>query len=122
MQGDGEVCGSAIETSVTARVRITLHAASSLPYTVRQPQYTTPSQTEVGEIEREGFHTTMGIGPDLLEAAKLAVSHMIEYMCGIADGAIGKEDAYVLCSVAGDLHACEVVDMPNYAMGFRMPE
>ena len=122
LQGDGEVCGAAIETCVTATVRITLHPASSLPYAVRQPHYTTPPQVEVGELEREGFHTTMGIAPDLLEAAKLALNYMIEYMCGIADGAIEKEDAYMLCSVVGDLHACEVVDMPNYAMGFRMPE
>lgn len=123
LQGDGEVCGSAIETPVKVRVRLNLLPSSSLPYTIRQPQYTTPPELQVHELERDGFHTTMGIAPNYLEAAEMAVRYMIEYMCGVAsEGGIRKEDAYMLCSVVGDLHACEVVDMPNYAVGFRMPE
>jgi acetamidase/formamidase len=51
--------------------------------------------------------------------AKEAVSRMIELL--------GKEynlsamDAYLLCSVAGDLRISEIVDMPNWVVSFYFP-
>ena len=31
-------------------------------------------------------------------------------------------DAYILCSLAGDLKICEVVDTPNWVVGCFMPD
>jgi acetamidase/formamidase len=34
---------------------------------------------------------------------------------------LSPEEAYVLCSVAGDLKISEVVDQPNWIVSFYMP-
>jgi acetamidase/formamidase len=35
---------------------------------------------------------------------------------------ISKEEAYILCSVAGNLHISEIVDEPNFVVSMEMPE
>ena len=37
----------------------------------------------------------------------------------IADHGLDRVAAYMLCSVAGDLKMCEVVDMPNYVVSVQ---
>ena len=51
--------------------------------------------------------------------ARNAVGNMIELL-GHLHG-LGAEDAYMLCSVAGDLRISEVVDMPNWVVSFYFP-
>ena len=63
---------------------------------------------------------TDGIAPDLREAARAAVSHMIEHLQRPYD--LSREDAYMLCSVAVDLKVCEVVDAPNWLIGAFLPQ
>jgi len=65
------------------------------------------------------YYATDGIAPDLLEAARHAVRHMIEHLertYGLA-----RVDAYMLCSVAVDLKICEIVDAPNWLVGAFLP-
>lgn len=122
MQGDGEVGGTAIETSVKVKSRITLLPAAPLSAPVRQPQYRCPPTLTIPEVERDGFYTTMGIDDNFLTASQMAVWHMVEYIMGTSQANISKEEAIMLCSAVGDLQALQVVDMPNYSFGFRMPE
>nr|GAT48790.1 predicted protein [Mycena chlorophos] len=110
-QGDGEVCGTAIETPMTVSVRLTVR--KDRPYT------TTPHFTTIATSSEE-FYTTTGVGPDLREAARSAVRNMIEFLGTARD--LSRIDAYLLCSVAGDLRLHEVVDMPNYVVGMMMPK
>ena len=56
---------------------------------------------------------------DIREAARDAVRHMIAFLS--AEHGLSAVDAYMLCSVAGDLRMHEVVDMPNYVVGMMMP-
>jgi acetamidase/formamidase len=35
---------------------------------------------------------------------------------------LSRADAYILCSLAGDLKICEVVDTPNWVVGCFMPD
>jgi formamidase len=63
---------------------------------------------------------TTGIGPDLMTAAREAVSRMIDWLC--AATGMPAVEAYMLCSVAGDLRISEIVDMPNWVVGFYMPK
>jgi hypothetical protein len=60
---------------------------------------------------------TMGIGPDLMEGAKAAVREMIEVVA--ARWGLTREDAYMLCSLAGDLKILEIVDAGTWNVGSR---
>jgi acetamidase/formamidase len=55
----------------------------------------------------------------MMEGAKNAVSGMIDLL-GKQHG-LSPEDAYLLCSVAGDLRISEIVDMPNWVVSFYFP-
>jgi len=50
----------------------------------------------------------MGLDEDLDQAAKMATHEMIEYLAG--EKGMSREDAYVLCSLAVDLHVTQLVD------------
>src|SRR4029453_15061057 len=70
-QGDGEVCVSAIECAMHATLRFGLHKR-----TIPGPAFDVPRA--VGD---PGPHYgTMGIDADLMEGARTAVRHMIEWL------------------------------------------
>src|SRR6266540_7454251 len=64
-QGDGEVCITAIETDMSATLRLTLHKGRELP----EFQFRTAGPLLQRTNGREWFATT-GHGPDLMEAAR----------------------------------------------------
>lgn len=108
-QGDGEVCGTAIETSadVIASVKVHKSTGQKFPKLVSQETF---SGKEL---------VVMGIGPDLKEATRNAVTDMITHLQKY--GLSGTE-AYALCSVAGNLRISEIVDEPNYVVSVILPE
>ena len=57
---------------------------------------------------------------DLDEAAKKATLYMIEYL--VEERGLSREDAYLLCSLAGDLKISEVVDVPHVLVSMHMPK
>lgn len=113
-QGDGEVCGTAIETPMRATVRLTVRKDVH----VTAPEFTTPgplaAATNIGP-----YYATDGVGPDLRVAAQEATRRMIEYL-GRQHG-LSAIDAYLLCSVACDLKISEVVDAPNWIVTAYCP-
>ncbi|GCE19002.1 acetamidase/formamidase family protein [Dictyobacter kobayashii] len=113
-QGDGEVCGTAIEAPMHATVRLTVRKDLQLP----QPQFLT-SGPLTPRTNTAPYYATDGIGPDLVEATRSAVRHMIDHLQRTYQ--LSREDAYMLCSVAVDLKLCEVVDMPNWLVGAFLP-
>lgn len=113
-QGDGEVCGTAIETSITISVRVTV--VKGVKSYVQTPHFRTAPQSEA----EEEYYGTTGVGPDIREATRDAVRHMIAFLMKEFD--LNRVEAYMLCSVAGDLKLHEVVDMPNYVVGFLIPK
>ena len=58
--------------------------------------------------ETPTHYITMGLDEDLDQAAKMATHEMIEYLAG--EKGMSREDAYVLCSLAVDLHVTQLVD------------
>ncbi len=114
-QGDGEVCGTAIETAGTVALNFTLHRSFSLDF----PMYYVEGHLVRRGTER-GYHATTGIGPDLMDATRDAVRGMIAYLHRTHD--VSPVEAYVLCSVAGDLKISEVVDAPNWVVSFLVPD
>ena len=62
---------------------------------------------------------TTGIGPDLMEGARGAVSRMIDLLS--ARHGLSPVEAYMLCSVCADLRISEIVDMPNWVVSLYFP-
>jgi acetamidase/formamidase len=112
-QGDGEVCVAAIECDMRATLRFRLHKR-----TIATPRFIVPRPL-TPRVDAGGFYGTMGIHPDLMQGAKAAVRGMIELLVD-AHG-LSREDAYVLCSLAGDLKILEIVDAGVWNVGFTLP-
>src|SRR5512132_961234 len=114
-QGDGEVCGTAIEAAMDVVVRLSVRRDLS----IAAPQYGVPTGV-LAETEESSYHVCTGVGPDLLEAARDAVRATIAYV-GERYG-LDREEAYAFASVAADLRIHEVVDAPNWVVGSFVPE
>lgn len=111
VQGDGEVCGTAVETPATVHLRIDLERDEGL----RAPQLTIPAE----QAPAGRRHATTGIGPDLYEAAREATRAMVEWLS--THHGLTPVDAYLLCSVIADLRIREVVDAPNWVVSLDLP-
>ncbi|KAG6032926.1 hypothetical protein E4U41_007084 [Claviceps citrina] len=116
-QGDGEVCGTAIETPMKARLRLTLE--KNKPW-VKSPHYLTCSdiKTRAGDTRGQEY-AAVGIDADVLEATKKGLRSAIDWLAGEKD--LTREEAYMLCSVVADLKIVEAVDMPHYAVACCIP-
>ena len=113
-QGDGEVCGTAIETPMGVSVKLDLIKGGNL----RFPRFL--SRRPVSRhLDTEGYEVTTGIGPDLMEAAKNAVRGMIDLLGKTQR--LSAENAYMLCSVCADLRISEIVDRPNWVVSCYLP-
>lgn len=93
MQGYGEISGSAVETSLRGEIQVFLHKDRSLEW----PRAETPTH-----------YMTMGLDPDLDEAARLAAAEMVDFL--VATKGLDRETAILLCSVAMDMVVTQVVD------------
>jgi acetamidase/formamidase len=112
-QGDGEVCVSAVECDMRARLRFTTEKR-----TIATPRFQTPGPI-TPLVEGAGHHGTMGLDPDLMSGARTAVRATIEWL--VCDHGLSREDAYLLCSLAGDLKVMEIVDSGVWNVGFTIP-
>jgi acetamidase/formamidase len=113
-QGDGEVCGTAIETAIEVSLKLELIKDVRL----RFPRFVTAGSS-TNHFDRKGYEVTTGIGPDLMTGARYAVSDMVELLSrrfGYAP-----IDAYMLCSVCADLRISSIVDRPNWVVSFYFP-
>ena len=113
-QGDGEVCVTGIEAPMHVAARFWVRKDRTVP----EPQFITPGPL-TRKYDEKGYYATTGIAPDLMEAARKAVRHMIGWLT--ATHGLTPEDAYVLCSVAVDLKISEVVDKPNWIVSAYAP-
>jgi acetamidase/formamidase len=92
-QGDGEVCITAIETALRGTFQFIVRDDLSFTY----PRAETPTH-----------YITMGMDPDLDQCSVMALRDMI-VLLGEKAG-LSREDAYTLCSLAGDLHVTQTVN------------
>lgn len=113
-QGDGEVCGTAIESPMDVVLTLDLVKGSNL----KTPRFTTPGPV-TRHLDAKGYEVTTGIGPDLMAASRDAVAGMVDLLC--ATRGMAAVDAYMLVSTCGDLRISEIVDMPNWVVSFYFP-
>jgi acetamidase/formamidase len=113
-QGDGEVCGTAIESPMTVALTFDLVKGANLQF----PRFTTAGPVS-RHFDADGYEATTGIGPDLFQAARDAVSAMIDLLS--SRHGMSPVEAYMLCSVCADLRISEIVDQPNWVVSFYFP-
>ena len=106
VQGLGEVCGTAIEAPMTFTYR--LRVIKDKPE-IKEPQY-----------ETDDYYAVTGFGTTIDIATKKAVNYMVDHLSNNYD--ISAEDAYMLCSLVGDLKIAEVVDVPNMLVTMHFPK
>ena len=92
-QGNGEVCITALETSLVGKLQLIVRKDMKL----RWPRAETPTA-----------FMTMGIDEDLTAATKIAVREMIDFL--VTEKKLSRDDAYMLASVAADLSITQLVD------------
>jgi acetamidase/formamidase len=93
VQGDGEVCLTALETCLDGTFELVLHKGRKLAF----PRAVTPTH-----------YIAMGMDPDLDDAAKQALRDMIRWLVEMKGWK--PDEAYVFCSLACDLHVTQLVD------------
>ncbi len=103
-QGDGEVSGTAIEAPMRIRYRIGVVEGARA---IEEPQY-----------ETDEYYAVTAFATTLDEAARKATGYMIDYL--VAEHGLTAEEAYILCSLAGDLKISEVVDVPHVLVSMHM--
>ncbi|HEV8297010.1 MAG TPA: acetamidase/formamidase family protein [Acidimicrobiales bacterium] len=92
-QGDGEICGTAIEASLDARIEIWVESGAPITAPV---------------LETDTHWYTHGFGDDLDAAMRMAAEQMLDLLQ--QRFGLTRDDAYSLASVAIDLGVTQVVD------------
>jgi acetamidase/formamidase len=93
VQGDGEVCITALETGLAGTFRLTVRKDLDFSYPF---------------AETDAHLVSIGLNEDLDEAARIAVREMIAHICRRTS--LSREQAYMLCSLKGDLRVTQTVD------------
>jgi len=93
VQGDGEVCITALETGLAGSFRLTVR--TDMPVT--HPFAETATHL-----------MSIGLDEDLDDAAKQAVREMVKHVCLRTN--LSRNQAYMLCSLIGDLRVTQTVD------------
>jgi acetamidase/formamidase len=105
-QGFGEVCGTAIEAPMKIIYEVNVIKNGRV---IKEPQY-----------ETEEYYAVTAFSITIDEAAKKATGYMIDYL--VDEHGLGRTEAYVLCSLAGNLEIAEVVDVPHVLVSMHMPK
>lgn len=92
-QGDGEVCITALETSLSGTLQFVVRKDMRLKW----PRAETPTH-----------FITMGIHEDLSEATRMAIRETIDFL--VSQRHLSRDEAYMLTSTAVDLRITQLVD------------
>jgi acetamidase/formamidase len=93
VQGDGEVCVTAVETALEGTFDVIVRKDLGLTY----PRAETPTH-----------RIAMGMDPDLDDAARDALRRMIEWVTSITT--LTRAQAFMLMSLAADVHVTQLVN------------
>ncbi|MFD1702903.1 acetamidase/formamidase family protein [Methylopila henanensis] len=93
VQGDGEVCITALEMGIEGTFRLTVRKDMAVDFPF---------------AESETHLMSIGLDEDLDDAAKQAVREMVRHVCLRSN--LTRNEAYMLCSLAGDLRVTQLVD------------
>ncbi len=127
-QGDGEVCGTAIEMASVFHAQFFLRKGEATRKNLRDVAYFRDTYVQTPELAvPRRFYATTGISVEkgglnqsenATLAARNAVLNMIEHL---AERGFSRQQAYAICSVAVDLKVSELVDVPNFVVSAVLP-
>lgn len=102
--GDGEVCGTGIESGAEVTIRLDLRR----DFPVERPRIESPTEL-----------MTVASAEKLEEAIKIALQDMVNWLQ--RDKGLSPEEAYVLVSIAGDVRIGQIVD-PAVSVRVAVPK
>jgi formamidase len=124
-QGDGEVCGTAVEMAATFTAQLSLRKGVARQRKIHSVQYF----SETAPRRRpDRYYATTGLSvrgdgrnesEDATLAARNAYLAMIDYL--VHERGFDRQQAYSICSVAVDLAISEIVDVPNVVVSAFLP-
>ena len=128
-QGDGEVCGTPIETGATLVARFGLLKGEARRRNIRDVQFMRDDYFAPPEFAapRRLFATT-GLShnaggesqaEDLNIATRNALRNMVQYLAD--EHGLTRQQAYAVCSICVDLKISQVVDAPNFLVSAILP-
>lgn len=103
VQGDGEICGTAVEISAIVKLRLSI-----LKKTIAWPR-----------VESEDMIMTVCSARPLEDAARLAYRELINWM--VSDYGWDRDDAYMFLSLAVKARIAQIVD-PLYTVAAKIPK
>ena len=127
-QGDGESCGSAIETSAILHARFRVLSGEATRRGQTDASFGNENAVRAPLDSSTRFYATTGtclkgngenLSEDLTLATRNALLHMIDYIgdrCGYSP-----ENALALASVAVNLRISQIVDVPNLTVSAFLP-
>ena len=101
-QGDGELCGVAVEMNAIATVQVDLIKGWSIPGV---------------RLETADFIMSVGSARPMEDAARMAYRDLIRWL--VSDYGFEESEAYFLCTQAGRVRVGNMVD-PKYTLGASM--
>lgn len=104
-QGDGEVCGTAIETSMNGTIELTIHKHVKLSVPIAE------TATDI---------ITTGFAEMLDTAFQIALTNMVDFLA--ATLSITETEAYSLCSLAANFRITQVVNLPQRGVHGLLPK
>jgi formamidase len=128
-QGDGEVCGTAIEMAGTFVGELLLRKGEAARRNIQSVQYSREEYILDPRFQApRRFYATTGLSlradgrqesEDVTLATHNALVAMIDYL--VSERGFNRQQAYSICSVAVDLKISEVVDLPNIVVSAVLP-
>ena len=128
-QGDGEVCGTAIEVAATFTAELHLRKGEAKRRGVQGLQFFRDGFIMEPEWQApKRFYATTGLpiradGTNESEDTSLAAANALHQMIAYLGDEWGydEQQAYTICSVAVDLKISEMVDVPNFIVTAVLP-
>jgi acetamidase/formamidase len=99
VQGDGELCGVALEMPATVEIQVDLIKG----HTIAWPR-----------LENEAFRMTIGSARPLEDAARIAYRELVRWVAH--DAGMDEHEAYMLLTMCGKVRLGNMVD-PKYTVG-----
>ena len=128
-QGDGEVCGTAVEMAGTFVGELHLRKGEATRRGIKSIQYSREDYVLDPRFQApRRFYATTGLSvrddgtqesEDATLAARNAMLAMVDYL--VEERKYTRAQAYAICSVAVDLKISAIVDVPNVAVSAVLP-
>ena len=117
-QGDGEITGTALETTMRSRMRLTVVKDHK---TLRSPHYETNLERvkQMHSVGGVGEYGVLATAADRESAVKEAVGGLLDWL--VAEKGLDRVEGYMLFSIAGNLSTMHDLGLEVFTISASMP-